>query len=101
MDGKYARQTPPTVRRPDYPADGLVYELLFAMTTGFDDMRGGADHVDVTLRMSDNTTRYFSNISEGGRWVACHFAAGGQCAASHAAEPASLNVEPTSGSTTQ
>ena len=39
--------------------------------------------------------------SEGGRWVACHFAAGGQCATSNSAEPASLNVEPTSGSTTQ
>ena len=34
-----------------------------------DDM-GGADHVDVTVRLSDNTSQYYPNISQNGIWLA-------------------------------
>jgi hypothetical protein len=69
VDGKYSRMPPPTIATPNYPADGLTHELLLEVTTGMDDMRGGADHVDVTIRLADNTTQFFPNVSQGGRWL--------------------------------
>lgn len=69
VDGKYARMAPPNIVNPSYPADGLVHELLLEFVTGPDDMRGGADHVDLTLKLSDNTSQAYPNISQNGRWL--------------------------------
>ena len=69
VDGRYAATTPPSLPNPTYPNDGLAHELLIEFTTGLDDMRGGADHVDLMIRMADNSTQTYTNISQGGRWL--------------------------------
>lgn len=69
VDGKYLPMIPPIAANASYAADGLAHELLFEFATGFDDMRGGADHVDVTIRLTNNTSQTYSNISQGGRWL--------------------------------
>lgn len=70
VDGKYSQVTPPNLPNVTYPNDSLIHELLFEFDTGADDMRGGADHVDVKLILKDNTTQTYQNISQTGRWVA-------------------------------
>ena len=70
VDGKYTPQTPPAIVDPVYPNDGLVHELRFEINTGADDMRGGADHVDVTVKLTNNTSQYYPNISQNGIWLA-------------------------------
>ena len=69
VDGKYFPMTPPSIPNLSYPADGLVHELRFRFLTGIDDMRGGPDHVDVTITLADNTVQSYPNISQGGRWL--------------------------------
>ena len=69
VDGRYGAMTPPNIPNPAYPNDGLVHELQIVFETGADDMRGGADHVDLTLRMADLSTQTYPNISLGGRWL--------------------------------
>jgi hypothetical protein len=69
VDGRYGATTPPNIPNPAYPNDGLVHELQIEFTTGADDMRGGADHVDLVLRMADNSTQSYPNVSLGGRWL--------------------------------
>jgi hypothetical protein len=69
VDGNYHPMAPPAIVDPSYPADGLVHELEMDFGTGIDDMRGGADHVDLTIRLSDRTSQYYPNISLGGRWL--------------------------------
>ena len=32
-------------------------------------MRGGADHVDLTVKLTNNTTQYYPNISQNGIWL--------------------------------
>jgi hypothetical protein len=68
-DAKYVPQAPPNLPNATYPNDGLAHELLIEFTTGPDDMRGGADHVDLIIRMADNSTQTYTNISQGGRWL--------------------------------
>jgi hypothetical protein len=69
VDGKYFPMTPPSLIATDYPPDGLVHELRFVFTTGWDNMRGGTDHVDVKVTLADNTTLMFANVSKDGIWV--------------------------------
>lgn len=74
VDGKYAPMTPPNIVNPSYPSDGLVHELLFTFYTGpAFDLRGGADHVDLTITLSDNTSQSYTNISQDGRWLKSYF----------------------------
>ncbi|MEO6525907.1 MAG: hypothetical protein ABIP93_04730 [Gemmatimonadaceae bacterium] len=73
VDGRYSAMTPPNIPNPAYPNDGLAHELEITFTTGADDMRGGADHVDLVLRMADNSTQSYTNISLGGRWLPNYF----------------------------
>jgi hypothetical protein len=67
VDGRYASVPPPASVNPSYPPDGLVYELLFEFNTGQDDLRGGADHADLTIRMANNTSQTYTNITQNGR----------------------------------
>ena len=69
VDGKYAPMTPPAVVNPVYPNDGLAHELLLQIDIGADDMRGGADHVDLKINLSNKTSQSYSNISQDGIWV--------------------------------
>jgi hypothetical protein len=69
VDGKYQPVPPPNLPNVVYPADGLIHELLFDFETGADDMRGGADHVDVTLKFSNGTSQYYQNISQNGLFL--------------------------------
>jgi hypothetical protein len=70
VDGKYTAVAPPAIVDRVYPNDGLVHELRFDIKTGADDMRGGADHVDVTVRLANGTSQYYPNISQNGIWLA-------------------------------
>jgi hypothetical protein len=70
VDGKYGSMTPPAIAAPTYPNDGLAHELLLEIETGQDDMRGGGDHVDLTLKLADNTTQFYPNISQNGIFLA-------------------------------
>ncbi len=69
VDNRYVFVNPPVITNPVYPSDGLIHELLFHFSTGTDDMRGGADHVDVTVILKDNSIEYYPNISQNGRWL--------------------------------
>jgi hypothetical protein len=69
VDGKYAPMSPPNIPNPVYAADGLIHELWFNFLTGLDDMRGGADHVNVTLSLADGTSQVYQNISQNGIWL--------------------------------
>ena len=70
VDSKYAAMVPPNIANPRYPSDGLVHELLLRFYTGpAFDLRGGADHVDLTITLSDNTSQSYPNISQDGRWL--------------------------------
>ena len=69
VDGKYQPMIPPNAVNPVYPADNLIHELRLEFTTGADDMRGGADHVDMTVRLSNGTSQFYPNISQGGIWL--------------------------------
>ena len=69
VDGKYQRMTPPNIANTTYPSDSLVHELRFEIYTGMDDMRGGADHVDATIRLANGTAQSYSNISQNGLFL--------------------------------
>ena len=69
VDGKYTPVPPPVIVDPVYPNDGLVHELRLEIATGMDDMRGGADHVDLTVTLSNNTSQYYPNVSQNGIWL--------------------------------
>ena len=69
VDGKYVSMTPPNVVNSTYPSDGLAHELLLEIETGQNVMRGGSDHVDLTLRLADNTTQFYPNVSHDGIWL--------------------------------
>lgn len=69
VDNRYSFVNPPVITNPVYTSDGLIHELLFNFSTGADDMRGGPDHADVTVRMKDNTSQYYPNVSQNGRWL--------------------------------
>jgi hypothetical protein len=69
VDGKYQRMAPPNIVTPGYPSDGLVHELRLELYTGMDDMRGGADHVDLAVRLANGTTQSYTNISQNGLFL--------------------------------
>jgi hypothetical protein len=69
VDGKYTMTYPTSSWRTFYPTDGLVHEVQFAFTTGADDMRGGADHVNLKIRMADGSVVDVQDASSGGRYL--------------------------------
>jgi Predicted solute binding protein len=69
VDGKYTPVNPPGIPSPVYPNDSLIHELRFEFTTGADDMRGGADHVDIKLILTNSTTQNYTNVTQTGRLI--------------------------------
>ncbi len=69
VDMTYSPRTPPVVREPIGPADGLARELVLVAATGDDDLRGGSDNIDLTVTMKDGTNHWFPNINLGARWL--------------------------------
>ncbi|MEO7104659.1 MAG: hypothetical protein ABI311_14760 [Gemmatimonadaceae bacterium] len=69
VDGKYSASVSPNIPQPVFAADGLVHKLLVEFETGNDDMRGGADHVDLTMTLADGTSQSYANISKGGMFL--------------------------------
>ncbi len=70
----FQRKQPPTIVSPAivnpvYPNDGLVRELLLTFETGADDLRGGADNVNVVMNVYDGTQQPFMIVNQGGRWI--------------------------------
>lgn len=69
VDKKYRHQTAPAVGPKNFPADGKAYELVLQIRTGDDDLRGGRDNVNATVRFKDGTSQVFNNLNAGGRWI--------------------------------
>jgi hypothetical protein len=68
VDEKYASKQPPVVAGPDYPSDNLVHEIALGFSTGDDDLRGGNDNVDATLKLSNGQADSYPNLNGGARW---------------------------------
>lgn len=47
---------------------GQINSLLFTFVTGGDDLRGGNDNLNITVRYSDGRTQTASNVNGGMRW---------------------------------
>lgn len=57
------------VEEPAYTTPG-VHELILKLKTGGDDLRGGNDNINATVKLWDGTEFNFPNINHGARWVA-------------------------------
>ncbi|MEQ1902611.1 MAG: hypothetical protein ABL888_00330 [Pirellulaceae bacterium] len=69
VDKKYRAATPPNIAAPNFPRDGLVHQLQCEFTTGKDDLRGGNDNLNLTIRTKDGKTEVHENINNRGRWI--------------------------------
>lgn len=67
MDRKYARVTPTVSDKTLASTDNLVRTLELEIRTGGDDLRGGNDNINVTVRLKDGSTMVFNNINKGKR----------------------------------
>lgn len=65
----FQKKTPPAGVNPVYSNDNLVHELLLAFETGADDLRGGADNINVTMNCYDGTQQPFMIVNLGARWL--------------------------------
>ncbi len=57
---------------PNYPEgqpEGSVRHLYATFETGSDDLRGGNDNVNITIKYKDGTEQLFLNVNDGARWV--------------------------------
>jgi hypothetical protein len=57
------------VNYPEGQAEGSVRHLYATFNTGADDLRGGNDNVNLTIRYADGTEQVFLNVNNGARWV--------------------------------
>ncbi|MFN4313454.1 MAG: RICIN domain-containing protein [Chitinophagaceae bacterium] len=57
------------VNYPEGQAEGSVRHLYATFNTGVDDLRGGNDNVNLTIRYADGTEQVFLNVNNGARWV--------------------------------
>lgn len=69
VDKKYALKQPTVNEQTGGANDKLVRKLQLEFETGGDDLRGGNDNVNVTLRLKDGSTQSFPNINKGKRWI--------------------------------
>lgn len=69
VDQNYHAVTPPALPPGAYPNDGNVHELVLALETGADDMRGGSDNVDLTVNFFDGTQQHYPAINLRQRWI--------------------------------
>ncbi len=65
----YAPKIPPALPNAVYARDGKIYELLLHFYTGNDDLRGGNDNVNISLRLKSGAVQNFANVNLGGRWL--------------------------------
>jgi hypothetical protein len=72
VDKKCNPSTPPRVSTVSLPNDGLVRILNIEIKTGGDDLRGGSDNVNVTVKYKDGTSDKYDNINLGQRWIGFH-----------------------------
>ncbi len=47
----------------------MVSEILLEIRTGGDDLRGGNDNLNVTVRFNGKPEQYFANINKSARWI--------------------------------
>lgn len=57
------------VNYPEGQPEGNVRHLYATFNTGSDDLRGGNDNVNITIRYTDGTEQVFLNVNNGARWV--------------------------------
>jgi hypothetical protein len=50
------------------PAGNQVSKISFTFWTGNDDLRGGNDNLNITIRFADGTTQSEPNVNHGERW---------------------------------
>ncbi|NOR68740.1 MAG: hypothetical protein GQ532_03435 [Methylomarinum sp.] len=70
VDKKYSVHTPPktasTIRNTN---SKLVRELIFEITTGNDDLRGGNDNLNIIIYTKENLPQTFKNINRSKHWI--------------------------------
>ncbi len=69
VDMKYESANPPAIARTPLRDDGRIRQLYLTMETGGDDLRGGKDNLNVTIKFKNGTTYVRKNINQGGRWI--------------------------------
>ncbi|MDH3701346.1 MAG: hypothetical protein OEU46_08525 [Alphaproteobacteria bacterium] len=69
VDRKYRVKTPLRYKPKNWPRDGRVHALVVGMRTGDDDLRGGRDNLDITVKILGGFTKTFRNVNHGARWV--------------------------------
>ncbi|GAB3024193.1 hypothetical protein GCM10027051_31040 [Niabella terrae] len=57
------------VNYPEGQAEGSVRHLYATFYTGNDDLRGGNDNINMTIKYTDGTEQIFNNVNNGARWV--------------------------------
>jgi hypothetical protein len=69
VDSRYHMNTPSPIPSPNYPNDGLIYELVLEFYTGGVYLHGGNKNVDLAVKLTDGTQQTYLNINLGARWV--------------------------------
>ncbi len=70
VNRRYNFSTPPaTSTAPVKKVPGMVSEILLEIRTGGDDLRGGNDNLNVTVRFNGKPEQYFANINKSARWI--------------------------------
>lgn len=70
VDSAYRPRRPPVAELvPDYPKDGMVYEVHVEICTGGDDLRGGNDNLSIELRYRSGASRVYENVNRSQRWI--------------------------------
>jgi hypothetical protein len=69
VDKKYRTQTPPIIATPTPSSEEMVSDVLLKIRTGGDDLRGGNDNVNMTIRFKSGASFTKNNINNGARWI--------------------------------
>jgi hypothetical protein len=69
VDRKYSPVAPLRIEASNPAKDSKVYELVCEFRTGGDDLRGGNDNLNVTVKFKNGTKELHSNVNRSGRWI--------------------------------
>ena len=70
VDSRYRRTAAPTIFEPNLGGpDGLVRELRLTIRTGGDELVGGNDEIQATVRFDGREAQIFRNLNNRMRWI--------------------------------
>lgn len=72
LDSRYRKKTPPRTNKPYKTESTKINRLLFNVTTGGDDLRGGNDNVHFHIYFKDGTKQTIYNANKKHRWPDNH-----------------------------